>query len=292
MTQAVKPILLDGAMGTELGRRGANIALPLWSARALDEAPALVQQIHAEYVRAGAQVITANTFRTNVRALAKADMAHRARELTFRAVALARAAIAQADATGIVRLAGSIAPVEDCYMPELVPDQATLDDEHAVLARDLADAGVDLILIETQNTLREACAAARAAMATGKPFWVSFTLNAQNDLLSGESLADAVRAVLAFAPQAILVNCVPTAQTESAVRLLRAVTPLDIPIGAYANAGRVDPDTGEWTMDGGDTPEAYAEAAQRWCAAGATLIGGCCGTRPEHVQALAAALRA
>lgn len=285
-------LLLDGAMGTELGRRGANIELPLWSARALDEAPALVEQIHAEYVRAGAQVITANTFRTNVRALAKAGMAHRARELTFRAVALARAAVARAGGAGKVRVAGSIAPVEDCYSPALVPDQAELEREHAALARDLADAGVDLLLIETQNTIREACAAARAAQATGKPFWVSFTLDAQNNLLSGESLADAVRAVLPYRPAAVLVNCVPTAQVESAVRLLRAVTPPEIPIGAYANAGRIDPDTGEWTMEGGDTPEGYAEAARRWRAAGATVIGGCCGTQPAHIQALAAALRA
>ncbi|MCX7939906.1 MAG: homocysteine S-methyltransferase family protein, partial [Thermoflexales bacterium] len=195
-------VLLDGAMGTELERRGVDTALPLWSAAALDTAPQVVQQIHLDHIRAGAQVITANTFRTNLRALQKAGLAHRMRELTFRAVALARAAIAESG-NAQVRLAGSIAPVEDCYSPELVPTEEELQTEHALLARYLAEAGVDLLLIETQNTIREAVAAARAAASTGKPFWVSFVLDNQNRLLSGESLSDAVRAVLPFAPQAI-----------------------------------------------------------------------------------------
>lgn len=283
-------VLLDGAMGTELERRGVDTALPLWSAAALDTAPQVVQQIHLDHIRAGAQVITANTFRTNLRALQKAGLAHRMRELTFRAVALARAAIAESG-NAQVRLAGSIAPVEDCYSPELVPTEEELQTEHALLARYLAEAGVDLLLIETQNTIREAVAAARAAASTGKPFWVSFVLDNQNRLLSGESLSDAVRAVLPFAPQAILVNCVPTSQVRAAVRLLRHATPREIAIGAYANAGRVDEATGIWTMEGGDSPQAYAEAARAWIAEGATIIGGCCGTTPEHIAALRASLR-
>lgn len=284
-------ILLDGAMGTELERRGVDTSLPLWSAAALDVAPHVVQQIHLEHILAGAQVITTNTFRTNLRALRKAGIAHRMRELTFRAVVLARAAIEASGRQGLVRIAGSMAPVEDCYTPELVPSDAELRAEHALLARYLAEAGVDLLLIETQNTAREAVAAARAAAETGKPFWVSFTLDAENRLLSGELLAEAVRAVLPLGPQAILVNCIPTAQMREAMRLLRRLVPPTIPIGAYANAGRVDEATGVWTMEGGDTPEGYAEAAQQWLAEGATIIGGCCGTTPEHIAALSAALR-
>ena len=231
-------IILDGAMGTELTRRGVDTTLPLWSAIALDVAPEVVEQIHLDYLNAGAQVITTNTFRTNVRALAKAGIAHRARELTFNAVDLARSAIekvrkAESEIVSAslpfslshslhFSVAGSIAPVEDCYEPDLVPSEDELLAEHAVLARNLADAGVDLILVETMNTIREAVAAAGAAHATGKPLWVSFTLGANNRLLSGEMLQDAVNAVMPFAPQAMLVNCIPVAQITSALTTLKS----------------------------------------------------------------------
>lgn len=284
-------ILLDGAMGTELTRRGVDTTLPLWSAIALDAAPHVVEQIHRDYLDAGAHVLTANTFRTNVRALAKAGIAHRARELTFRAVELAYRAVrskgsgAPASAGSRVRIAGSVAPVEDCYSPDLVPSDAELAEEHAVLTRNLADAGVDLILIETQNTIREAVAAARAAHATGKPIWVSFTLDDENRLLSGEPLRDAVRAVLPFRPQAVLVNCIPVKQVASALALLRSITPSPIAVGAYGNVGHVDETVG-WTLTNAVSPLAYAEAAREWRAIGATIIGGCCGTTPEHIAAL------
>jgi S-methylmethionine-dependent homocysteine/selenocysteine methylase len=285
--------LLDGAMGTELTRRGIDTHLPLWSAIALDSAPDVVEQIHADYIRAGAHVITTNTFRTNVRALAKAGMADRARELTFRAVALARSAVVSFPTHPMgegwgegVKVAGSIAPVEDCYSPDLVPNDAELREEHGILARNLTDAGVDLILCETHSTVREAVAAASAAHATGKPLWVSFTLGADNALLSGESLATAVQAVLPFAPEAVLVNCIPVAQVSAALVLLRAAVPPHIRIGAYGNVGHVDDAVG-WTLTHAVSPLAYAEAALEWRAFDATIIGGCCGTMPAHIQAVA-----
>lgn len=302
-------IILDGAMGTELTRRGVDTTLPLWSAIALDVAPDVVMQIHRDYLDAGAHVITTNTFRTNVRALAKAGIAHRARELTFRAVALARRVVTESrqrrgdketgghgnsplvsSSPGLpVQVAGSIAPVEDCYSPDLVPSDAELAEEHDILARNLDEAGVDLILVETQNTIREAVAAARAARATGKPLWVSFTLDGENRLLSGESLPDAVCAVLPFEPQAVLVNCIPVKQVASALKLLRQATPSHIAIGAYGNVGHVDETVG-WTLTNAVSPEAYAEAAREWRDLGATIIGGCCGTTPEHIRAVAALL--
>jgi len=278
-------IVLDGAMGSELERRGVNTELPLWSAVALDVAPDIVEQIHGEYLAAGAQVITANTFRTNVRALAKAGIAHRARELTCRAIALARRAIQAHTPSVRVLIAGSIAPAEDCYSPELVPSDAELLEEHNILATCLADAGADLLLIETQNTIREAVAALRAARSTHKPCWISFTLNGYNQLLSGEPLSEAVRAVLPHQPQAVLINCIPVPQMASAIQQLRTLVPVHIPIGAYANAGRTD-EHGRWTAEGGVSPDDYAKAAGEWRALGATIIGGCCGTAPAHIAAL------
>lgn len=289
-------IILDGALGTELTRRGENTNLPLWSARALMDAPQVVTQIHADYLAAGAEVLTANTFRTNFRTFAHAGLPNPhalARELTFKAVALAKEAITSvhpATSSGQTdvrtKVAGSLAPLEDCYSPWLVPDDETLAREHAEHAINLSEAGCDLILVETMNTAREAAAGAKAAAQTGKPIWVSFTLNEDNHLISGETLAEAVRAVLPFNPQAVLVNCIPVAQIADALRVLGQAAPAGLPIGAYGNVGHVDDVTG-WTLTHAVTPSAYAQAAQEWRALGASIIGGCCGTTPAHIRAVA-----
>ncbi len=296
---APRPItlcILDGAMGTELARRGIDTGLPLWSANALLKAPDVVRQIHVDYIAAGARIITTDTFRTNVRTLRRAglldskgtnrEQGQRMHELVETAVALAHQAVTSSGVPG-VRIAGSMAPVEDCYSPVLVPtDESVLYEEHVQLARELAMAGCDLLLIETMNTVREAAAAARAASETGLPVWVSLMLDAHQHLLSGESIADAVRAVLPYKPQALLVNCLPVAQVSDALIVLRQAVGArsDIAIGAYANAGHVE--GAGWSMEHGVTPSEYAAAALRWQALGATIIGGCCGTTPEYISAL------
>lgn len=290
-------LLLDGATGTELTRRSIDTTLPLWSAGALIHAPDVVRAIHRDYVHAGADIITANTFRTHTRSLARGGIGGRARELTTRAVQLVREAIGEGPGRP-VWVAGSISPLEDCYRPDLVPPDDALRREHALMAGYLAEAGVDLLLIETMNTIREACIAADAARATGLPVLVSLVCSGatgqpgeQNDtehLLSGERIADAARLLERASPSAILVNCAPMAQVEGLLRTLRAAT--ELPIGAYGNVGHVDDRVG-WTLTNAVTPEQYALAAQTWEAAGATIIGGCCGTTPHHIAALASWLR-
>ena len=286
-------IILDGAMGTELTRRGINTTLPLWSAQALMDAPDVVEQIHCDYIAAGAQVLTANTFRTNVRTLQRAGIADGGRALTHKAVACAKHSLVETRDRASLRVAGSMAPVEDCYSPELVPSDEDLRAEHGLLARNLAEAGCDLILVETMNCIREAVIAAQAAASTGLPIWVSFTLNTQNELVSGETLRDAVKAVLPFQPEAVLVNCIPVAQIASALITLKAATQAiriasasQLRLGAYGNVGHVDDVVG-WTLTHAVSPTAYAEAAREWQALGATIIGGCCGTLPDHIAALA-----
>src|SRR5512147_1596702 len=113
-----KPILLDGATGTELQRRGVDTSLPLWSARALLDAHEVLYAIHTEYLAANADIITTNTFRTHRRTLTRAGLGERTRELTQLAVAIAREAARQADRQ--VFVAGSISPLEDCYSPQRV----------------------------------------------------------------------------------------------------------------------------------------------------------------------------
>src|SRR2546422_789817 len=187
-------ILLNAATGTELQRRGADTRLPLWSARALVESPELVSAIHKDEVAAGAEVLTANTFRTHRRTLEKAGLGGRSRELTALAVRLAREAAEGAGRE--VFVAGSLSPLEDCYRPDLVPEDEALEREHRDQAESLAAAGVDAILVETHNTVRELVAAARAARATGLPFVASMVTDGTGRLLSGEIIGDATRALL------------------------------------------------------------------------------------------------
>jgi S-methylmethionine-dependent homocysteine/selenocysteine methylase len=294
-----KPLLLDGATGTELDRRGVDTTLPLWSARALMTAPEVLRQIHLDYIRAGADIITTNTFRTHRRTLEHAGVGEQTHELTRRAVQLAREAVQQADRA--VWVAGSMSPLEDCYSPRLVPPDDQLQAEHREIAFDLAEAGCDLLLVETMNTIREAVVAVEAAKATRLPVCVSFVVGPGGRppdqtayagarapeekllLLSGESIAEAVAAVQELAPTAIMVNCVPLAFIDSAFDELRATH--DGPIGLYANVGHADDVTG-WTLTNDVRPDAYARMAQRWIEHGAAIVGGCCGTTPDHIVAI------
>jgi S-methylmethionine-dependent homocysteine/selenocysteine methylase len=262
------PLLLDSAMGSELERRGLELDLPLWSARALVEAPELVAAIHRENVAAGADILTANTFRTTRRALDESGNADRARELAHSAVRIAREAARGADRP--VFVAGSVAPLFDCYRPDLVPeDAADLAREHAALIAELAAAGVDLLLLETFGTRREAIASAGAARASGVPFVASVVTDGGGRLLSGEGLDETAEALWQEGRKI----------GADGGRLAAAAR--GRPFGGYANI-----------LSDEDTPGRYARRAGNWIELGARFVGGCCGTRPAHIAAIRALLSA
>jgi len=263
------PLLLDSAMGSELDRRGVDVRLPWWSARALVDAPDTVLAIHRENVDAGADVLTANTFRTQARTVGE-----RAGELTRRAVELAREAARGASRP--VFVAGALAPLADCYRPDLVPADAELGREHREHAENLAASGADLLLVETMNSIREIVAAGAAALATGLPVVVSAVTNGRGSLLSGESLEAAGDAVRTLAPAAFGVNC---AEPAGISREVARVGASGLPIVAYGNV-----------LSTREDPDSYARAAAGWVEAGAAIVGGCCGTTPEHTRALRAML--
>jgi S-methylmethionine-dependent homocysteine/selenocysteine methylase len=275
-------LLLDGATGTELQRRQIPVTLPLWSARALIEQPAAVRHIHEAYVAAGADIITTNTFRTTRRTLRRAGVSDAdVRLLNERAVNLARTAASSSDRDVLV--AGSIAPLEDCYSPALTPpfDQALT--EHREQSTILADAGVDMILIETMPTAAEAEAAALAATETGLDVAVSVVCGESGRLLSGEPLAEAVSRITRHGVTALLINCATPSVIERALAELVHLT--DLPIGGYANIGVVDTDN-TWRPEPHLTPARYADMVAAWCAAGARIVGGCCGTTPAHIASI------
>jgi S-methylmethionine-dependent homocysteine/selenocysteine methylase len=293
LTGAGRPVILDGAMGTELRHRGVDTGLPLWSANALLTAPETVRALHEEYIRAGAAIITTDTFRTTRRTFHRAGLPDRSAELTSLAVALAREAQSTHPGRGIL-IAGSVAPLEDCYHPELVPPDEELRREHAEHAERLAAAGVDFLLLETMGTVREARAAADAARGTGKEFLASFICDQEGRLLGGETINDAVRAIAPLSPAGFSLNCIsprvigPSIQKlSSAVFSLAVASP--VPLGVYANVGQAGADLdGEFLTDVDE--DEYGSFARGWFRAGYTIIGGCCGTTPEYIRRIAAVL--
>ncbi len=293
-----RPFLLDGALGTELERRGVRSELPLWSAHALWEAPDVVRKIHREYLAAGAEILTTNTFRTQRRTLARGKLETHARELSTLAVSLARDAIREHLAALQVGtkandplprnrtclVLGSNPPLEDCFRPELVPDEETLDREHRENIETLLAGGADGILIETMNSIREAVAATRAAQSFGAIALVSFCATENGTLLSGENLTDAIDAIAPYEPHAVLVNCL----MPKAVRVcLPALQSAKIPFGVYANNLAIAKTS---TTTEALSPSAYANEAKDWIEAGARMVGGCCGTTPAHIEKLASLL--
>ncbi len=280
----LRPRLLDGATGSELLRRGIASAGTLWGVGALLEAPEAVRALHADYLAAGAEVLTAATFRVAPYSLRRIGLEQETQRLARAAVTLARSVAASR-----ALVAAAMTTLEDCYRPDLVPDDATLAREHATTAALLAEAGPDLLLLETFNTVREGRAATEAAVATGLPVVVCFTCRENGLLLSGEDAGAAAAAVAVPGVVAVGVNC--TRLVDLLPALVRMATATPLPLVAYANNAWFADDS-PFLAAAAVPPDRYARCALAWLAAGARLIGGCCGTTPAHIAAVAAALAA
>ena len=291
-------LLLDAAIGSELTRRGIDTHGPAWSAPAIERAPEVLAAIHADQARAGADVITANTFRTQRRVLSRIGEARRAREWTIAAVRIARDAVEQAaderasERPGAppVRVAGSIAPLDDILRPELAPDEATARVEHNEHVGHLAEARVDLLLVEAMTTIAESRAATSAAAGSGLETWSAVTLDRSGgSLLSGEPLDAWVEAIAPLHPAAILVSGAPDALAPALTRIAMLAPDIGAVPGAYATLGSGAAHVAGGSGDGVDLT-VYAEAAKGLVAAGARIVGGGHGTKPAHTRALRAML--
>ncbi|QEY24043.1 homocysteine S-methyltransferase family protein [Neisseria animalis] len=290
-------LLLDGGMGRELHRRGAPFRQPEWSALALTEAPDIVRETHLDYIRAGADVITANSY-----ALVPFHIGSRfeseAETLAATAGRLAREAADQGGRK--VEVAASLPPLFGSYRPDLFDAAAA-----PVLAEPLLNGlaqYADIWLSETQSSTAEALFWKSVLPQDGKPWWVSFTLEDTREhdkplLRSGEQVGDAVKAVCKAGAAAVLFNCSRPEVMSAAVAEARAVLDtLDSParLGVYANAFEPVVEEMNAANEGLDeirkdtTPPNYLDWAKEWLAAGADTVGGCCGIGPEHIAALAA----
>ena len=281
-----RPRALDGACASELLRQGVDAAADLWGVGALLGAPDAVRSLHRAYAAAGAEALTAATFRVAPHSLRGAGLEPRAGELAALAVRLAREGTRDAGRDALVL--ASQTTVEDCYRPDLVPDDATLAREHAATAAHLAAAAPDALLLETFNTVREARAAAEAAAATGLAVLVAFACREGGVLLSGEDAREAAAAVTVPGVAAVGVNCTTARATMAA--LARIALGTSLPLVAYANNAWSASDS-PWLAADPMPPLLYARCGLGWAAAGARLVGGCCGTGADHVAALASVLR-
>jgi len=264
---------MDGAIGTELAARGVVFGGADWSARAIWEAPEVLEAVHASYAEAGATLHTANTFRTQPHLLGD-RWKHELRA----AVERARGAVPEGH-----RVLGSIAPIEDCYQPDASPG-ADAEPLHARTALELADAGCDVLLCETFAHEEEALGALRGAARTGLPVWLSLTAGPHGELLSPADVHRIGRRAADEGVTRILANCIGASLMTPYVE---ALATLGVPVGVYANAGAAEDRLG-WKHASDDAGERYAALAQDWVELGATVVGGCCGTGPRHVRALAA----
>ena len=291
-----RAVLLDGATGSELVRRGTR-----WRWHGLRTDPYQVEALHREYIAAGADVIRTNTFQLNrriylnvfrdadhMRHIGAPGVEGRAQELTLRATEVARSA---RDAAGRdVAIAGVMSPLEHCFRPDLAPPEQEALPEHAETARQLVIGRVDLLLLESMNTVGEARAAARAALETGLPVWASFVLGPEGQILSGERLTDGVRALEELGVDVILVNCAPPEDVSGILKGLLSAA--QRPVGAFAQIGRFNPPSWKFEFHpqfaGTETwpAERYAKVAHGWVEAGVRVVGGCCGTTPDHIRAL------
>jgi len=289
--------VLDGGTGRELHRVGAPFRQPEWSALALIEAPDAVRQVHAAYLAAGADVITSNSYALTPFHIGSERFAADGGRLADLAGRMGRAAIGE----GPGRLAGSLPPVLGSYRPDLFDPQVARP-----LLQTLVDGlspHVDLWLAETLSSLAEARLVREALGSNSKPLWVSFTLRDDGDaaaaeLRSGEPAADAARTALEIGAETLLFNCSQPEVMLGAVTAAREVIgTAPLKIGVYANAFPPQrPDA--QANDGLDPiredldPPHYVAFAKAWNAAGAEVIGGCCGIGPAHIRALADAFEA
>ncbi|CAG1015005.1 MAG: homocysteine S-methyltransferase family protein [Rhizobiaceae bacterium] len=281
-------ILTDGGMGQELLRRSGATPTPLWSAKVLMDEPDLVRDLHADFIRAGARVITVNTYAATPERLAREGVGEMFQPLQKAGLDLA---VEARDAVGAdCAVAGCLPPLFGSYAPKLrLPFDETLSIYRRVVAEQAGR--VDLFLCETMASAEEALAAATAATESGKPVWVSWTLADEGEprLRSGETLADAASAVAHLPLAARLVNCSRPEAVDAAFGDLLA---LGGTVGAYANGfTAVEALKHGGTVDVLDArqdlgPDSYADFAMGWVERGASIVGGCCEVGPEHIARL------
>ena len=292
-------LILDGALGTELQRRGADLNDPLWSAALLIQQPELIRQVHLDYFVAGADVATTASYQATFESFMQRGMSH-AEAATLMASAVRLAVEARdafwdvpANRTGRVRplVAASVGPYGAMladgseYRGNYGLTEAQLMDFHRPRMQVLCATGADLLACETVPSLAEARALARLLEEfAGASAWISFSCRDALHNSQGELLSDCVAALDGYAQVvAVGVNCTAPQHIDSLVTQASAHTKK--PVLVYPNSGEhYDATHKQWS--GNPSASHFAEQARGWHARGARLIGGCCRTSPDDIAAV------
>ena len=285
-------IILDGGTGTEIQRRGAPMDDIAWCAAATKTHPDIVRAVHEDYIRAGADVITANTFGTARHVLEHAGLADEVATLNLQAVALAREARDAAERP--VWVAGSLSSMVAGFQLAKKPDLAEAEASYREQADLLAEAGADLLLAEMMMDLEHAACTVKAAVATGLPVWVGFSCRVDGSTIrmfraehsdpdSDPAFDEVIGPIMAIGGSVAGVMHSEVETTPPALEVL--FRHWKGPVMAYAESGEEGVPI-EWPLDKVMAPADYAREACRWVEMGVQIVGGCCGTGPEHVTAL------
>ncbi|MFP4097390.1 MAG: homocysteine S-methyltransferase family protein [Alphaproteobacteria bacterium] len=295
--------ILDGGMGRELKRMGAPFKQPEWSALALMEAPQTVQQAHAAFIKAGAEVITTNTYAVVPYHIGEERFKTSGAQLIKLAAELAQEAAQRASKP--IQIAGCIPPLFGSYEPGNFMIERAAELVEPFIEQQKAT--IDFWLVETISSLVEAKTVFEALRVTGKPVWLSFHVaetegeNGPAFLKSGESIEDVIKAFIQKQdpPQAILFNCTTPERVTQAITQTASIIKTqdkEILFGGYANSfipkqslRAANEDVSELNQE--LTPQVYLDYAKKWKALGAKIIGGCCGVGPEHISVLSKNLK-
>ena len=291
-------ILGDGAMGTELRARGVEVPShteSIWSALALKNNSQEVIEVHKDYIDAGSDYITINNYAVTKPLLARKNLENEFKDLTEKAIDLAKEAILSKGSN--TKIAASFPPLETSYRPDLVPSKKILQNYYAEFAETLTGK-VDFIICETMTTAEEGRIALEMAKRTNLPVWLGWTLmgNRLNKLPSGENLLDATKNCLDLSPDAVLLNCCGINLITEGLKELQKLQ-LEIPVGGFANNERINKfsDTDSIVtnaeeihyMNSSEVNELeYLEEVKKWIEQGATIVAGCCRTRPSHIKVI------
>lgn len=278
-------LVADGATGTNLQARGLERGLPsdVW----VLENPQQIVQLHRDFMAAGADIILTSSFGGTTISLEHSGLAERAAEINRRAVELAKQATAGTD----VLVAGSMGPTGEILKPLGKLDEHVAIAAFAEQARALTEAGVDLLVIETQFDLQEASAAVKGARSVSSlPLVVSFSYDRGTRTMTGVKPSQMCREISALGVDVLGINCGRSLEDNlKALEELYQVSSLPIWFKPNAGLPRLD-DEEKPIYD--VTPEMMAAQVPEWLAAGAQIVGGCCGTSPEHLRQIAQAVKA
>jgi homocysteine S-methyltransferase len=292
-----RPVVLDGALATELEAGGADLSDALWSARLLIDDPAAIDAVHAAYLRAGARVLITASYQASAESFARIGVgAGAAADLLGRSVLLARRARERAGAGGSL-VAASVGPYGALLAggQEYSGDygrtsERELEAFHERRLRALLAAGPDCVACETIPRADEAAALGRVLDRLDAPdAWISFACRDGRTTAHGEPIEEAVAAATATTDRVVAVGVNCTAPEHVGELLSRVRTATALPLVAYPNSGRMwDAAARRWTGAAGAPPPPAVVRA--WVEAGARLVGGCCGLGPEAIRGIAAAL--